>query len=164
MKLQGWAVKDFTVPIWAGLRRFGTLVGASLLSYLYLPSFAHRPEGEHGYESYRPVQPGCPDGSRRLQSAIDEAMAAVAADDEELSRLGLSKDEFLAVRFEVREEGGFIAEGILLAIAVGAGGNLAADATKALWNEVLGRVRDRRGDDAVGPEKKPDGEDGHVSR
>lgn len=101
---------------------------------------------------------------QRLQSAIDEAMAAVAADDEELSRLGLSKDEFLAVRFEVREEGGFIAEGILLAIAVGAGGNLAADAAKALWNEVLGRVRDRRGDDAVGPEKKPDGEDGHVSR
>jgi hypothetical protein len=100
---------------------------------------------------------------QRLQSAIDEAMEAIAADDAELSRLGLSKAEFLTVHFEVKEEGGFIAEGILLAIAVGAGGNLAADAAKALWNKVLERVRDRRGGDAVGPEKKPGREDGHVS-
>jgi hypothetical protein len=100
---------------------------------------------------------------RHLQSAIDEAMQAVAADDAELSRLGLSKDEFLSVRFEVTEPGGFIAEGILLAIAVGAGSNLAADAAKALWNKVLKRIRDKHGDDAVGPEKKPGPEDGHVS-
>jgi len=59
----------------------------------------------------------------------------------------------------VKEEGGFIAEGILLAIVVGAGSNLAADAAKALWNKVLERIRDKR--DAVGPEEKPGGEDGH---
>jgi len=97
---------------------------------------------------------------QRLQSAIDEAMKAIAADDTELSRLGLSKDELLTAHFEVKEEGGFIAEGILLAIAVGAGSNLAADAAKALWNKVLKRIRDKR-DDAVGPEEKPGGEDGH---
>ena len=98
---------------------------------------------------------------RRLQAAIDEAMAAIAADDTELSRLGLSKDELLTVRFEVREDGGFVAEGILLAIAIGAGSNLAADATKALWGKVLKRVRNKSGDDAVGPEKRGPG-DGHV--
>jgi hypothetical protein len=32
---------------------------------------------------------------RRLQSAIDEAMEDIAADDPELSRLGLSKEELL---------------------------------------------------------------------
>ena len=96
----------------------------------------------------------------RLQSAIDEAVKAIAADDAELSRLGLSRDELLTVHFEVKEEGGFIAEGILLAIVVGAGSNLAADAAKAFWNKVLERIRDKR-DDAVGPEEKPGGEDGH---
>jgi hypothetical protein len=98
-----------------------------------------------------------------LQSAIDEAMGAIAADDAELSRLGLSKAEFLTLHFEVKEEGGFVAEGILLAIAIGAGGNIAADAAQALWDKVLKQVRRKRGDDAVGPEKKPDQEDGHVS-
>jgi hypothetical protein len=100
---------------------------------------------------------------RSLQSAIDEAMEAIAADDAELSRLGLSKEEFLTVHFEVKEEGGFVAEGILLAIAIGAGGNIASDVAEALWNKVLKRVRQKRGDDAVGPEKKPGQEAGHVS-
>ncbi len=100
---------------------------------------------------------------RSLQSAIDEAIEDIAADDAELSRLGLGREELLATHFEVVEEGGFIAEGILLAIAVGAGGNLTADMTKALWNRILKRVRQKRGDDAVGPEKKPDPEVGHVS-
>jgi hypothetical protein len=99
---------------------------------------------------------------RSLQSAIDEAMEAMAADGAELSRLGLSTEEFLTVHFEVKEEGGFVAEGILLAIAVGAGSNIASDMAKALWNKVLKRVRQKRGDDAVGPEKKPDQEAGHV--
>lgn len=101
---------------------------------------------------------------RSLQSAIDEAMGAIAADGAELSRLGLSKEEFLTARFEVREEGGFVAEGILLAIAAGAGGNIASDVVRALWNEVVKRVRQKRGDDVVGPEVKPDQEAGHVSR
>lgn len=98
---------------------------------------------------------------RRLQSAIDEAMQAVKADEAELSRLSLSKDDLLSVHFEVTEEGGFIAEGILLAIAIGAGSNLASDAAKALWNKVLKKIRDKHGDDAVGPEKKPGEEGSH---
>jgi len=100
---------------------------------------------------------------RSLQSAIDEAMEAIASDDAELSRVGLSKEEFLTVHFEVQEEGGFVAEGILLAIAVGAGSNIASDVAEALWSKVLKRVRRRRGDDAVGPEKKPGQEAGRVS-
>jgi hypothetical protein len=100
---------------------------------------------------------------RGLQSAIDEAMEVIAADDAELSRLGLSKAEFLAVHFEVKEEGGFVVEGILLAIAVGAGGNIASDAVTALWKKVLKQVRRKSGDDAVGPEKEPGRDDGHVS-
>ena len=92
---------------------------------------------------------------RRLQSAVDEAVEAIAADDAELSRLGLTRAELLTMHFDVKEEGGFIAEGILLAIAIGAGGNVTADAAKALWNKILKRVRQEHGDDAVGPEKKP---------
>jgi len=98
-----------------------------------------------------------------LQSAIDEAMEVIAADGAELSRLGLSEEEFLAVHFEVKEEGGFVAEGILLAVAVGGGGNIASDVARALWDKVLKRVRQRRGDDAVGPEEQPGQEAGHVS-
>ena len=77
--------------------------------------------------------------------------------------LGISKAELLTAHFEVNEEGGFVAEGILLAIVIGAGGNLTADTAKAVWNKILKRIRDKRGDDAVGPEKKPGREDGHVS-
>jgi hypothetical protein len=98
---------------------------------------------------------------RSLQSAIENAMEAIAADDAEVSRLGLSREEVLAVRFEVKEEGGFVAEGILLAVAVGAGSNLTADVAKALWSKVLKRVRQKRGDDAVGPEEKPGQRAGH---
>jgi hypothetical protein len=92
---------------------------------------------------------------RSLQSAVDEAMEAITADDAELSRLGLSKRDLRTLHFKVREEGGFIAESILLAIGVGAGGNIAGDAAKVLWNKVLKRVRQKHGDDAVGPEQKP---------
>ena len=98
---------------------------------------------------------------RRLQSAIDEAMQAVGADDAELSRLGLSKDDFLSVHFKVTEEGGFIVEGILLAIAIGAGGNLAFGAAKGLWNKVLKRIRDKHGDDAMGRKRSQAGKVDH---
>ena len=92
---------------------------------------------------------------RSLQSAIDEAMGTIADDDEELRRLGLSQAELVTAHLVVEEEGGFVAEGILLAIAIGAGGNITADMAKALWNKVLKRVTDKHGDDAVGPEEWP---------
>lgn len=91
----------------------------------------------------------------RLQSAIDEAMTAIAADEVELRDLGLTRADLAAERFEVKPAGGIIVEGILLAIAVGAAGNLSADVTKALWAKVLKRVKTEKGDDAIGPEQQP---------
>jgi hypothetical protein len=100
---------------------------------------------------------------RSLQSAIDEAMEAIASDDAELSGIGISKEDFLTVHLEVQEEAGFVVEGILLAIAIGAGSNISADVAEALWNKVLKRVRRKRGDDVIGPEEKPGQEAGRVS-
>jgi hypothetical protein len=91
----------------------------------------------------------------RLQSAINEAMTAFVADDEDLSQLGLSRAQLGTTRFVVTEEGGFIAEAILLGIAIGAGGNIASDVAKALWKKLLERIKDEEGEDAVGPEKQP---------
>jgi hypothetical protein len=90
----------------------------------------------------------------RLQDAIDEAMSTMAVDDVEISQLGLDEADLRTARFTVKEEGGFVAEGILLAIAIGAGGNITADVAKALWNKVLKRVKEERGADAVGPEQR----------
>lgn len=92
----------------------------------------------------------------RLQSAIDEALKAIAADDGELRDLGLSRSELATESFVVKPAGGFIAEGILVAIAIGAASNLSADLAKALWAKVLKRVKEEEGDDAVGPEQQPD--------
>jgi hypothetical protein len=89
----------------------------------------------------------------RLQAAIDEAARTLSSDNAGFSKLGLNDTDLREVRFIVQEEGGFIAEGIILAIAIGAGGNISADAAKALWRAVLKRVKDKHGDDAVGPEQ-----------
>jgi hypothetical protein len=92
----------------------------------------------------------------QLQAAIGEATAELATDEGELGRLGISQAELENAHLAVQQEGGFIAEGILLAIAIGAGGNLAADAGKGLISAILKRVKERHGDDAVGQEKQPD--------
>jgi hypothetical protein len=89
----------------------------------------------------------------RLQAAIDDALGSISFDDIESSRLGIREEELRAVRFTVDEEGGFIAEAILLAIVAGAAGNLTSDAVKAVWGKVLERVKDKHGDDAVGPQQ-----------
>ena len=89
----------------------------------------------------------------RLQTALNDAMSTLSGDDVDLPGLGLGEADLREARFTVQEEGGFIVEGILLAIAIGAGGNITADAAKALWGIVLRRVRDKYGDDAVGPEQ-----------
>jgi hypothetical protein len=97
----------------------------------------------------------------RLQAAINEAMTDLAADKGELAKIGISSTQLRVAHFTVEQEGGFIAEGILIAIAIGAGSNLTADAAKALWSAVLKRVKHDRGDDAVGAEvlAEPEGED-----
>ena len=82
-----------------------------------------------------------------LQSAINQ----------ELNEL-LAADEGFAVRFEVVQPGGFIGEAIIIAIAIGAGSNLAADAAKAMWAKVLKKVKAAHGDDAIGPEADPEAE------
>ena len=80
-----------------------------------------------------------------LQSAIDEGLANLAAEDGELG-----------VRFEVVQPGGFVGEDIIIQIAVnaggGAGGAVALGAAKLIWAKVLKRVKAARGDDAIGPE------------
>jgi len=95
----------------------------------------------------------------QLQAAVDEAVAELAGNPDELAQLGISPGELAGTRVVVQQEGGFIVEGILLAIAIGAGGNLAADASKALVNAIVKRVRNHHGDDAVGPEKQPGDEE-----
>jgi len=80
-----------------------------------------------------------------LQSAINEEVGRLQAEDKAL-------DEKYPTPFEVIGAGGFIAEGIIIAIAVGAGSNLAADAAKAVWDKVLKKIRAAHGDDVIGPE------------
>ncbi len=86
-----------------------------------------------------------------LQSAIDSALLELSSLDAELGHQ-LNSHDAHKVRFVVVQEGGFIAEGILIGIAIGAGANLTADAVKALWEKVLKRVKASHGGDAVGPE------------
>jgi hypothetical protein len=80
-----------------------------------------------------------------LQSAIDEELANLVAEDGELG-----------VRFEVVQPGGFVGEDIIIQIAVNAGGTaggaVGLGAAKAIWGKVLKRVKAARGDDAIGPE------------
>ena len=95
----------------------------------------------------------------RLQQSINEATNSLAADEDEIARLGVGPADVAAVRFVVKQEGGFIAEGILIAILSGAGASLTADALKAVWGAVLKRVKHEQGEDAIGPEKRLDRRD-----
>jgi hypothetical protein len=88
----------------------------------------------------------------QLQRAIDEAHAALIADEEELHRLGLDPEAAASVRFRVEEGAGVDAGSVTLAIAIGAASTLLADAVKAMLKTVLDRVRKDKGDDAVGAE------------
>lgn len=87
-----------------------------------------------------------------LQSAIDSALLEISSLDAEVEQLQLNADNAHKMRFIVIQEGGFIAEGILIGIAIGAGSNLSTDAVKALWAKVLKRVKASHGGDAVGSE------------
>lgn len=93
---------------------------------------------------------GCLAGAE-LQGAVDEAVADAVAETEELTRAGIDIADAHSVRFEVREGPGIDPGTILLSIAVGTASKLSADALKALWTSVLARVRNKHGDDAVGP-------------
>jgi hypothetical protein len=88
-----------------------------------------------------------------LQAAIDSALLELSSVDVELGQFQRNSDDTHKVRFVVVQEGGFIAEGILIGIAIGAGSNITADAVKALWEKVLKRVKASHGGDAVGPEE-----------
>jgi hypothetical protein len=92
----------------------------------------------------------------RLQESIDRAMNSLATDEDELARLGVTPTDVRGTNFSVKQEGGFIAEGVLIAIVSGAGASLTADAVKAVWGAILKRVKQDRGEDAIGSEQPLD--------
>src|ERR1700730_14722611 len=108
MNMRGWGLVKLHGSNMGGYAKFGTLAGR-----LAAPQRSLARGGSMNSVIARYSQ-GALTGWD-LQAAMDEAMEAIAADDTELAQLSLSKDEFLTMRFEVKEEGGFIAEGILLA-------------------------------------------------
>jgi hypothetical protein len=98
---------------------------------------------------------------RQIQEAIEEAQRDLAADADALAELGVSSDEVGGL-FVVKERSGIDPGSILIAIVIGAGSKLAADAAKgtakALWAVVLKRIREKRGSDAFGAERQETGD------
>lgn len=92
-----------------------------------------------------------------LQRAIDDVMSGLSTADPEISRLGVNETDLRSARFAVKEEGGFIAEGIILSIAIGASSSITADIAKALWTKILRTVKAECGDDAIGPKQLDEG-------
>jgi hypothetical protein len=92
-----------------------------------------------------------------LQDAVAEAWAEIAKDPDLLAELDVDSQTASTVTFSVDEEGGFVAEGILLGIAVGWAGGAAWDGTKKLSKLIVTKVRARRGEDAIGDEVDDEG-------
>jgi hypothetical protein len=93
-----------------------------------------------------------------LNDALNEAVAEIAKDPSEvnaLADLGVSRDALSGVQFRVDPTAGFVAETIILAIAIDAAGELTVDGIKALWRMVNRRVKKKKGDDAIGDEEDP---------
>ncbi|BBY44915.1 hypothetical protein [Mycolicibacterium celeriflavum] len=92
----------------------------------------------------------------QLQEAVDNATNELAGDPGALAELGLTAGD-LGEGFNVKERSGFDPGSVLIAIVIGAGGKLAADATKAtakaVWNMIARKIREERGSDALGNER-----------
>jgi hypothetical protein len=87
-----------------------------------------------------------------LQDAVAEAWADIARNPNTLSEFGINSETATTPTFSVEEEGGFVAEGILLAIFIGWAGGAAWDGTKKLNKLIVTKVRERHGEDAIGDE------------
>lgn len=92
-----------------------------------------------------------------LRDAVAEAWAEIARDPDLLAELGVDSKTASTVTFSVDEEGGFVAEGILLGIAIGWAGGAAWDGTKKLSKLIAAKVRARHGEDAIGDEVDDEG-------
>jgi hypothetical protein len=91
-----------------------------------------------------------------LQDAADDAMAEILGDPAcraELRRYGLDEEALRGFKFTVEQEPGVVPGVIIIAILYPAAGQLAADGVKALWGMALGRVKKKKGGDALGKER-----------
>lgn len=97
----------------------------------------------------------------QLQAAIDEALVALAVDEDALADLKLTAEDLKGIRFEVEEEAGIDPATILMAIVLGVAGNAAYDASKLVarkvWSRVLTAVKARHGHGALGDEQPKNG-------
>jgi hypothetical protein len=92
-----------------------------------------------------------------LQDAVAEAWAEIVEDPDMLAELGVDSETASTAKFSVDEEGGFIAEGILLGIVIAWAGEAAWEGTKKLSELVVTKVRARHGEDAIGDEVDDEG-------
>jgi hypothetical protein len=93
-----------------------------------------------------------------LQDAVAEAWAEIAGDPDLLAELGVDSQTASTATFSVEEEGGFIAEGILLGIAIAWAGEAAWEGTKKMSELIVTKVRARHGEDAIGEEVDSEGD------
>jgi hypothetical protein len=93
-----------------------------------------------------------------LQDAVAVAWSEIADDPGALAELGIDARTASSVTFSVKEEGGFIAEGILLGILVAWAGEAAWEGTKKASGLIVAKVRQRHGEDAIGNQIDDDGD------
>jgi hypothetical protein len=87
-----------------------------------------------------------------LQDAVAEAWAEIERDPDMLVELGVDSQTASTATFSVDEEGGFVAEGILLGIVIAWAGEAAWEGTKKMSTLIVTKVRARHGEDAIGDE------------
>src|SRR5262249_15687752 len=86
--------------------------------------------------------------AEQLQTEIDYALTEILAEDGTV--LGISQDDTASVRIKVEGEGGFDPGTVLLTIALWVVAGMTEEAGSILLKKVLGKVRKRCGDDALG--------------
>ena len=88
-----------------------------------------------------------------LQKAVEAAMAQLAEDPAaraELAESGLDETSMRETVIHVEQQPGLDPASVVVTILVSASSQLAANAVQALWEDVMRRVRKRKGFDAFG--------------
>src|SRR5438132_769272 len=85
---------------------------------------------------------------KAIKAALEEILQDPAA-REELRGFRVDEDDLREIKFTVKQKPGIGPGAVIIAIAVAAAGELAADGAKALWRLVLRRVKQREGTDAL---------------
>jgi len=91
--------------------------------------------------------------AEQLQAEIDSALAEILAEDGSDGKFGISRNDADSVRIAVEGEGGFDPASVLITIAVSFATGMASEGGKTLLRKILERVRQRRGDDALGDQE-----------